>query len=91
MSHPNRGGRNKPCVNPTVAEIRRAQERAWNPVTRERGLTNRQCAELCCVTEHTWESWLMEGPNGRQMPAGAWKLFRYEIGLLGPPGRRASP
>ncbi len=78
--HPNRGRTKKPCVTPSVEEIRRAQARA--------GLTNAKCAALCCVTEHTWENWVaLDGENQRQMPAGAWKLFRYEIGLLGPPGR----
>jgi hypothetical protein len=73
-NHPRRGGRRGPCVNPTVDEVRRAQARA--------GWTNAQCAEACCVSEHTWENWVTEGPNHRDMPAGAWKLFRYEVGLL---------
>jgi hypothetical protein len=81
MSHPNRGRMRKACVNPSVDEIRRVQARA--------GLTNARAAELVCVAEHTWENWVTEGPNNRQMPAGAWKLFRYEVGLLDPPKTRS--
>lgn len=80
--HPNRGV--KLCKTPSVAEIRRAQARA--------GLTNAECAVLVCVSERTWENWVADPdvPAYRPMPAGAWKLFRYEIGLLDPPPKTRS-
>jgi hypothetical protein len=80
-NHPNRGRARKPCVSPSPEEIRKAQERS--------GWTNAQCADACCVSEYTWEGWVSEPTSGkhREMPAGAWKLFRYEVGMLDPPTR----
>lgn len=81
-NHPNRGA--KPCQTPSVGQIRRVQARAK--------LTNGQCAELVCVSQRTWENWVLDPSSDehREMPAGAWKLFRYEIGLLDPPKKTRS-
>lgn len=69
MSHEQRSKR-APCHRPSVKEIRQAQERA--------GLKDEQCADLLCVGVFTWLGWL----SGAPMPPGAWKLFRYEVGML---------
>lgn len=78
MSHANRS-RRQPCVEPRVAEIRRAQAK--------HGLTNAAAADLVCVPLRTWENWVADEGNAehRPMPKGAWKLFRYELGMLAPP------
>lgn len=70
MSHENRSKR-APCHRPDVEEIQKAQERAR--------LTDAQCAELVCVPEVTWYRW---AAGAFPMPPGAWKLFRYEVGML---------
>jgi DNA-binding transcriptional regulator YiaG len=80
-NHPNRGKASR-CRDPKPAEIRRAREAA--------GLTQEQAGELVCTGWRTWQNWEAETgtPEHRQMPAGAWRLFQYEIGLLAPPGRK---
>lgn len=81
-NHPNRGARpsDRPCLNPTGAEVRAAQKSA--------GLSHEQCAELVCVSAVTWMKW---HSGAMVMPCGAWKLFRYEVGLLVPPDHRDLP
>lgn len=70
MNHPNRSKRSA-CHRPSADEIKLAQEQA--------GLTDARCAELVCVSEVTWKLW---ASGATRMPAGAWKLFRLEVGLL---------
>ena len=38
-------------------------------------LTQKQCAELVCVTQATWARW---EKGQTRMPAGLWKLFIIE-------------
>lgn len=70
MSHPNRSKR-AACHEPDCAEIQRAQKLYR--------LTDEQCAGMVCVGVLTWQRW---HDGSKPMPAGAWKLFRYEVGML---------
>lgn len=72
MSHPARSRRG-PCFIPKPSEIAVAQQHA--------GWTDEVCAERICVSLLTWQRWKS---GSIAMPAGAWKLFRYEIGWLRP-------
>lgn len=73
-NHPSRragADRFAPCVRPRPSWIVAAQAKV--------GWTDARCAEACCVPEATWVGW----KSGQMaMPAGAWKLFRIEAGLL---------
>lgn len=72
-NHPNRAGcgRHALCVTPRPGWIKAAQAKV--------GWDDQRCADACCVSVATWQGWTT---GLMRMPAGAWKLFRMQAGLL---------